>query len=36
MRRKNADAYDKKVLQQIAHAILNRMRYEILEYIRWK
>lgn len=34
--KKNADAYDKKVLLQITHAILNRMRYEILKYIRWK
>lgn len=33
---KNADAYDKKVLLQITHAILNRMKYEILKYIRWK
>lgn len=36
MEKKNADAYDKKVLLQITHAILNRMRYEILKYIRWK
>jgi len=35
-REKNADAYDKKVLLQITHAILNRMRYEILKYIRWE
>ena len=34
--KKNADAYDKKVLLQITHAILNRMRYEILKYIRWE
>lgn len=32
--KKNADAYDKKVLLQITHAILNRMRYEIVKYIR--